>query len=76
MIKAAWIDKRERLPGAEDTDPTGCVLAWQIYNGIMITGPQNVAESPYITHWLPALEGPQKEQAQNGTQSNGQMVGR
>ena len=62
LTRADWIDKRERLPELDEIDPTGCVLAWHVYNGMMITGAQNVGENPYITHWLPALAGPEERE--------------
>lgn len=62
LTRADWIDKRERMPELDEIDPTGCVLAWHVYNGAMITGTQNVDENPYITHWLPALAGPEERE--------------
>lgn len=60
MMQVNWIEKGERIPEPDETDPTGCVLAWHVYNGMMITGVQNITSNPFITHWLPALEAPEE----------------
>lgn len=60
MPGVRWVDKRERMPTREDADAQGCVLVWDINNGVMITGVNNhygVGRSP-VTHWATPPEGP------------------
>lgn len=55
-----WISREERLPGPEDGDAQGCVLAWHEYNGASVAGNWNYAnpgwravrENAYFTHWM------------------------
>lgn len=54
-----WIDKRDRLPMAEDADATHCVLAWHMHNGAMVIGWHQVERSPYFTHWQAMPEPPE-----------------
>ena len=49
-----WIDARERLPARADADAWGCVIAWHVYNGTMVTGWHQVERNRYFTHWMPA----------------------
>ena len=55
-----WVDKRERLPGAEDADVYGCVMIWDTNNGVMLAGWRNEQQlsRPYVTHWARTPEGP------------------
>lgn len=58
-----WISREERLPGPEDGDAQGCVLAWHLFNGTMVAGTahiygycetpgwQRVRECEFFTHW-------------------------
>ena len=36
-----WIDRRERLPGEEDADKYGCILAFNVHVGMHMSNPEN-----------------------------------
>ena len=48
-----WIDKKERLPAAEDMDVNKCVRVWHVYQGEMVTGALQLELNRYLTHWQP-----------------------
>ena len=50
--KGAWVDAREeRAPDEKDADEFGCVLAFHIHNGVMVTGWKQFRENRFLTHW-------------------------
>lgn len=63
-----WIDKRERMPGAEDADVYGCVLIFDVNNGIMVSGWKNrqQLERGPVTHWARMPEGPARREPRRG----------
>lgn len=58
-----WINKKDRLPTAEDADPQGCVLVWHTFNGLMVTGWFQVERGVFLNYWQPAIPGPKEETA-------------
>ncbi len=48
-----WISIQERKPTKEDSDPTGCVVFWHVYNGVIVTGYHQVEHNRFLTHWQP-----------------------
>lgn len=57
-----WISKADRPPTRADADAQGCVLAWHIYNGVVICHVENdaIMRGDHITHWRPMPQGPRK----------------
>lgn len=55
-----WIDKRDRLPTAEDASRAGEVLVWHRKLGTLAAWWGIVAVSRYITHWTRLPGGPGK----------------
>lgn len=64
----AWVRKADRLPTRRDADAQGCVLAWHIYNGVVICSVENdhMLHSTQITHWRPMIPGPREHQSERG----------
>lgn len=58
--RPAWVSLDRRRPTAEDADQWGCVLIWDINNGVMLAGWRNEQQlsRPYVTHWARTPEGP------------------
>lgn len=54
----SWRKKSHNSPTKADGDKGGCVLAWHIYNGCMVTGVKNARDSSFITHWQKLPLGP------------------
>jgi hypothetical protein len=58
FTRIEWISKRDRLPERGDADIQGCVLAWHIYNGMMVAEYHECIRSDFISHWAPKILGP------------------
>lgn len=56
-----WIRKAMMLPTSADADPQGCVIAWHMYNGMMVMQWHQAAGNLYISHWMPALKRPKED---------------
>lgn len=55
-----WVDKRDRMPTAKDTDTFGTILAWHVYSGIHITNPAVFAQyNTFLTHWATPPKAPE-----------------
>lgn len=63
-----WIATGERMPGKEDVDPAGCVLAWHEDNGCMVVYHAFVKSNRLYTHWQRLPDGP-KDGGNDGKQS-------
>lgn len=54
-----WIPLSERPPTDADGDTHGCVLAWHIYQHVLVLHVKNVVNyGRYITHWMPTPAAP------------------
>lgn len=49
--KILWVPVTERMPTEKDADPQRCVLAWHVYQGMMVTGWHQINGNQFITHW-------------------------
>ena len=47
----AWISVKKRLPTAEDADSQGCVLAWHIFQGLMLVGWHQIRDNRFMVYW-------------------------
>lgn len=50
-----WIDRRERLPTREDADKYGCILAFNVHEGMHLSNPESYNRygglcEPYWAH--------------------------
>lgn len=50
-----WIDRRKRLPTREDADKYGCILAFNVHEGMHLSNPENYNRygglcEPYWAH--------------------------
>lgn len=52
MDNSTWIPYRERKPTRADADKSGCVLAWHIFQGVMLRGWENEHGADFFTHWM------------------------
>ena len=53
-----WTPIDERLPTEADADAQGCVIAWHVFQGLLITGWRYVAENRFFSHWMPTIPAP------------------
>lgn len=54
-----WTALHDRPPTEKDCDPWGCVLAWHIHNGVMVTNIHNISNyGLFMTHWMPTPAAP------------------
>lgn len=58
MIVNDWTPIDDRLPTQEDADVHGCVIAWHVYQGVLITGWRYVAENRFVSHWTRTIPAP------------------
>lgn len=58
MQVAEWTPIDDRLPTQEDADVHGCVIAWHVYQGVLITGWRYVAENRFFSHWMRTIPAP------------------
>lgn len=62
MAELNWVDKRERMPTARDTDAAGAILAWNIHDGVHVTNPHVFAQyGTFYTHWATPPERPKEK---------------
>ena len=57
-MQNGWTMKTDRLPLQSDADVFGCVLAWHVFSGVMVTGWRRVEENDFIIAWRRTPEGP------------------
>ena len=50
-VTIQWVPVTERMPTEKDADPQRCVLAWHVYQGVMVTGWHQIDGNQFITHW-------------------------
>lgn len=64
--RVCWVDKRDRMPAKADCDAWGCVLIYDRYNGVMVTGYLNRQQLDRhgVTHWARIPAGPEGEKKQ------------
>lgn len=55
-----WISVSDRLPTEKDGDVYGCVEAWHMYQGNMITGWHQIGKNSFFTHWKRVTPPPEK----------------
>lgn len=58
MTDNGWRETTPHSPTKRDGDANGCVMAWHIYNGCIVTGAKNARDSSFITHWQKLPPGP------------------
>lgn len=58
-----WRPATAHSPTRKDGDANGCVLAWHIYNGCMVTGAKVARDSSFISHWQKLPMGPGNKKA-------------
>lgn len=61
--RGEWVRIADRKPRHEDADAWGCVLIWDRYNGVRVTGYRNhqMLDAEYVTHWARIPDGPGEE---------------
>lgn len=59
QMKNDWIRRSERLPNKEDGDAQGAVIAWHVWNGVMVTNYANVQSSTYFLAWMRCPKAPE-----------------
>lgn len=47
----AWISRKERLPGKEDSDAQNCVVARNTWGEVIMAGWHRIVHDPGFTHW-------------------------
>lgn len=72
MMIDGWKKTTANSPTKRDGDANGCVLAWHIYQGCIVTGARNARNSSFISHWRKLPEGPGGE---NGVQQDAPAAG-
>lgn len=60
-VTIQWVPVTERMPTEKDGDPQRCVLAWHVYQGVMVTGWHQIKGNQFITHWA-TPRGPEGEE--------------
>lgn len=58
--RIAWIRCADRMPTKRDADVYGCVVAWHMYNGLMVTGWHRIRDNQFITAWAKTPKGPEE----------------
>lgn len=58
MTDNGWRETTPNTPTRRDGDANGCVMAWHIYQGCIVTGAKNARDSSFITHWQKLPLGP------------------
>lgn len=62
-----WVDKRERMPTAQDTDAVGAILAWNVHDGVHVTNPTVFREhGTFYTHWATPPCAPEGDETNGG----------
>lgn len=57
-----WINKKERMPRADETDAQKCVLGWHELFGCMTVNAHELERNLFVTHWMPLPKGPKGEE--------------
>jgi len=58
MPNSSWIEVETRKPTMEDADFHGCVLAWHVWQGVMIVQHTLIGKNSFYTHWMTPPEPP------------------
>ena len=58
MESERWISIDERMPGVEDGDEQECVIAWHIWQGILVMKWHQIEKNRFVSHWMPAIAPP------------------
>ena len=48
---ALWVERNDRLPTEIDGDAQGCILAYHVHNGVMMTHWALVEHNRFMSHW-------------------------
>ncbi|MEG1844911.1 MAG: hypothetical protein RR296_11770 [Clostridia bacterium] len=63
-MESPWIERKARMPTKEDADIWGCVLIWDVNNGVMVCGWNNKMSlcRGTVTHWMTPPQKPTMEE--------------